>query len=124
MRPSWAGVLHIVPPMATVEHYSIMIVGSGQAGKYLAWTTAKAGHRTAVVERRWVGGSCPNVACLPSKNIIHSANVRSLAQRATDFGLELGAVATNMRAVQQRKRTMVEDFILGISTAIALAEPN
>ena len=55
------------------EKYEILILGSGEAGKYLAWTMAKAGHRTAMVERRWLGGSCPNIACLPSKNLIYSA---------------------------------------------------
>jgi pyruvate/2-oxoglutarate dehydrogenase complex dihydrolipoamide dehydrogenase (E3) component len=78
--------------MANVEHYEVVVIGSGEAGKYLAWTMAEAGHRTAVIERRWIGGSCPNVACLPSKNVIHSATVRSLAAHAADFGIELGPV--------------------------------
>jgi pyruvate/2-oxoglutarate dehydrogenase complex dihydrolipoamide dehydrogenase (E3) component len=64
-----------------VDKYEILVVGSGEAGKYLAWTMAKAGHRTAMVERRWLGGSCPNIACLPSKNLIYSARVASLARR-------------------------------------------
>jgi len=63
------------------------VVGSGEAGKYLAWTLAKQGRRTALVERKMIGGSCPNVACLPSKNVIHSAKVASLAARAAEFGL-------------------------------------
>jgi pyruvate/2-oxoglutarate dehydrogenase complex dihydrolipoamide dehydrogenase (E3) component len=65
-------------PEATVTDkpdFDILIIGSGEAGKYLAWTMAKAGRRTAVVERGLIGGSCPNIACLPSKNIIHSAKV-------------------------------------------------
>jgi len=57
--------------MPEAESYNILVIGSGEAGKYLAWTMAKAGHRTAVVERRYIGGSCPNIACLPSKNVIH-----------------------------------------------------
>jgi len=64
--------------MPEAESYNILVIGSGEAGKYLAWTMAKAGHRTAVVERRYIGGSCPNIACLPSKNVIHSAKVASL----------------------------------------------
>ncbi len=59
--------------MPDVDSYDILVVGSGESGKYLAWTMAGAGHRTAVIERELIGGSCPNVACLPSKNIIHSA---------------------------------------------------
>jgi pyruvate/2-oxoglutarate dehydrogenase complex dihydrolipoamide dehydrogenase (E3) component len=51
----------------------MLVIGSGEAGKYLAWTMAKSGHRTAVVEREFIGGSCPNVACMPSKKVIHAA---------------------------------------------------
>src|SRR5712691_2500586 len=97
--------------MPEIESYNILVIGSGEAGKYLAWTMAKAGHRTAVVERQYIGGSCPNIACLPSKNVIHSAKVASLAARAAEFGVEGGPVATNMQAVQLRKRQMVEDLI-------------
>jgi pyruvate/2-oxoglutarate dehydrogenase complex dihydrolipoamide dehydrogenase (E3) component len=69
---------------------------------------AGEGHRTAVVEQQLVGGSCPNIACLPSKNIIHSAKVRSFAGRAAEFGVEAGPAATSMKGVQHRKRAMVE----------------
>lgn len=61
--------------MSTTERYEVLVLGSGEAGKYLAWALAKDGRRTVVVERRMVGGSCPNVACLPSKNVIHGAKV-------------------------------------------------
>ena len=65
--------------MSEKAHYEILVIGSGEAGKYLAWTMANTGKRTAVVERALIGGSCPNVACLPSKNIIHSAKVAALS---------------------------------------------
>ena len=94
--------------MADVEKYAILVLGSGEAGKYLAWTMAKEGHRTALVERRWLGGSCPNIACLPSKNLIYSARVASLAKRGPEFGLEIGSLKIDMAGVQRRKRAMVE----------------
>src|SRR6266576_2844275 len=94
--------------MQDVERYEILILGSGEAGKYLAWTMAKAGHRTAMVERRYLGGSCPNIACLPSKNLIYSAKVVSLARRGAEFGLEIDSLSVNMASVQRRKRIMVE----------------
>jgi pyruvate/2-oxoglutarate dehydrogenase complex dihydrolipoamide dehydrogenase (E3) component len=97
--------------MHETERYEVLIVGSGEAGKYMAWTMAKAGHSTAVIERKLVGGSCPNIACLPSKNIIHSARVASLARRAEEFGLETGPLSVNMAGVQRRKRKMVEDLV-------------
>jgi pyruvate/2-oxoglutarate dehydrogenase complex dihydrolipoamide dehydrogenase (E3) component len=94
--------------MPETDNYDVLVIGSGEAGKYLAWTMAGEGHRTAVVERKLIGGSCPNIACLPSKNIIHSAKVRSLAGRGAEFGVELTSAATNMKGVQDRKRAMVD----------------
>src|SRR4029078_2169941 len=97
--------------MTVTEHYGVLVIGSGEAGKCLAWTSSKEGHRTALVERRMVGGSCPNVACLPSKNIIHSAKIASFAGRAATFGIRTGPVTVDMPTVQHRKRTMVDDLI-------------
>jgi pyruvate/2-oxoglutarate dehydrogenase complex dihydrolipoamide dehydrogenase (E3) component len=94
--------------MPDIENYDVLVIGSGEAGKYLAWTMAGEGHRAAVVERKLVGGSCPNIACLPSKNIIHSAKVRSLAGRAAEFGVDTGPTVTSMKGVQDRKRAMVD----------------
>jgi pyruvate/2-oxoglutarate dehydrogenase complex dihydrolipoamide dehydrogenase (E3) component len=93
------------------EHYDILVLGSGEAGKYTAWTMASAGKRVAVVERRYIGGSCPNIACLPSKNIIYSAKVAHLAKQATDFGLTMSHNGVNMSAVRERKRAMVNGLI-------------
>jgi pyruvate/2-oxoglutarate dehydrogenase complex dihydrolipoamide dehydrogenase (E3) component len=58
-------------PMNAAERYDVLVLGGGTAGKLMAWTMAKEGRRTAVVERKYICGSCPNVTCLPSKNIIH-----------------------------------------------------
>jgi len=93
-----------------VEQFEILVPGSGKAGKYLAWTMAKDGHRAALVERRWLGGSCPNVACLPSKNLIYSARMAWLARRGGEFGVEMDALRVDMTRVQRRKRQMVEGF--------------
>src|ERR1700761_3428903 len=97
--------------MTPDEHYDILVIGSGEAGKYLAWTMAGEGHRTAVVERKYVGGSCPNIACLPSKNVIHSAKVRAFATRAAEFGVEQESAASSMKGVLARKRSMVDGLI-------------
>ena len=93
------------------ERYEILVLGSGEAGKYLAWTMAKAGRRTAVVERGLIGGSCPNIACLPSKNVIHSAKVAALARRGAEFGVTTGPITVDMSVVLRRKRKMIEDLI-------------
>src|SRR5260221_1023543 len=93
--------------MSQPEQFEVLILGSGQGGKLLAWHMARSGRRTAVVERRWIGGSCPNIACLPSKNEIWSARVEQLAHRAEQFCTSTGPVATDMAKVRQRKRDMV-----------------
>jgi pyruvate/2-oxoglutarate dehydrogenase complex dihydrolipoamide dehydrogenase (E3) component len=95
----------------TTEIYQNVVIGSGEGGKYLAWHLAQSGQRTVVVERRWVGGSCPNVNCLPSKNEIHSAKVGYLAHHATKFGISANSASSDMAAVRQRKREMVDSLI-------------
>src|SRR5258708_31126339 len=94
--------------MPDAEKYETLVLGSGEAGKWTAWTMAGDGHRIAMVERKWLGGSCPNIACLPSKNVIYSARVASLARRGAEFGLEMDKLRINLAGVQQRKRKMVE----------------
>jgi pyruvate/2-oxoglutarate dehydrogenase complex dihydrolipoamide dehydrogenase (E3) component len=97
--------------MPEIERYEILILGSGEAGKYLAWTFARAGRRVALIERGMIGGSCPNIACLPSKNIIHSARVAALFRRGAQFGIASGAIQVDMNGVRHRKQTMVDDLI-------------
>lgn len=94
--------------MSKPEHFDALIIGSGQGGKLLAWHLAHSGRRVAVVERRWVGGSCPAVACLPSKNEIYSAKVAHLVQQASQFGTVTGSVRTDMAKVRQRKQDMID----------------
>ena len=89
------------------EQVDILILGSGQGGTLLAWHMARSGRRTVVVERRWIGGSCPNIACMPSKNEIWSAKVAHLSHHAGQFGTVTGPVETDIAAVRQRKRDMV-----------------
>src|SRR5712691_11300141 len=93
------------------EEYDLLILGSGAAGKLLSWTLAKKGMKVAVIERKYVGGSCPNIACLPSKNIIHSAKVASYFRRSEEFGVTKDNWTINMRAVRERKRGMVGGLV-------------
>lgn len=94
-----------------LESYKNLIIGSGEGGKFLAWHLAKSGELTAVVERRWIGGSCPNINCLPSKNEIWSAKVADLAHHADKFGITTGPISIDMAAVRKRKREMVEGLV-------------
>jgi pyruvate/2-oxoglutarate dehydrogenase complex dihydrolipoamide dehydrogenase (E3) component len=93
------------------DEYELVVLGSGEGGKYLAWTMAKQGKRVLIIERKYIGGSCPNVACLPSKNVIHSAKVASHVFAREEFGISKDNVRINMAAVRERKRTMVNGLI-------------
>src|SRR5947209_6461733 len=97
--------------MPQAEPYEDVVLGSGAGGKLLAWHLARSGRRVAVVERRWVGGSCPNINCLPSKNEVWSAKVADLLHHAAQFGVVTGSVAVDMAKVRQRKREMVEGLV-------------
>jgi pyruvate/2-oxoglutarate dehydrogenase complex dihydrolipoamide dehydrogenase (E3) component len=102
--------------MSQIEQFDVVILGSGQGGKLLAWHLARSGKKVAVVERRWVGGSCPAVACLPSKNEIWSARVAHLVRNAAQFGTLAAPGKTDMRKVRSRKQDMVDreiEFHLG-----------
>src|SRR6516162_5649539 len=95
--------------MSQPERVEVLILGSGEGGKNMAWHMARSGRRTPVVERKWIGGSCRNIACLPSKNEIWSARVAHLARHAAQFGTMIsGPVTTDMARVRQRKRDMVD----------------
>jgi pyruvate/2-oxoglutarate dehydrogenase complex dihydrolipoamide dehydrogenase (E3) component len=97
--------------MSQTEAYDDVVLGSGAGGKLLSWHLAGSGRRVAVVERRYIGGSCPNINCLPSKNEIWSAKVADLLRHAAQFGIVTGSIAVDMAKVRQRKRAMVEGLI-------------
>ena len=91
--------------MNAAEKYDVLVLGGGTAGKLTAWTMAKEGRRTAVIDRKYIGGSCPNIACLPSKNVIHSAKVASLVGRHREFGIETGPISIDMaRSIRAQAR--------------------
>lgn len=93
--------------MSQVEQFDVLVLGSGQGGQLIAWHLAQAGRRTALVERRWVAGSCPMIACMPSKTEVWSARVAHLAQHGAQFGVTTGSVTTDMTTVLRRTRAMV-----------------
>jgi pyruvate/2-oxoglutarate dehydrogenase complex dihydrolipoamide dehydrogenase (E3) component len=93
------------------EEYDLVILGSGTAGKLISWTLANKGLNTAVIERKYVGGACPNIACLPSKNVIQSAKVASYFRRSEEFGITKVNWKIDMAGVRERKRKMVSDMV-------------
>jgi pyruvate/2-oxoglutarate dehydrogenase complex dihydrolipoamide dehydrogenase (E3) component len=97
--------------MSEIERFDVLIFGSGTGGKLTAWTSASEGLRTAVVERGLVGGSCPNIACLPTKNVVHSAKVADFVRHDRDFGSGTAPASIEMAEVRARKRRMVEGLV-------------
>jgi pyruvate/2-oxoglutarate dehydrogenase complex dihydrolipoamide dehydrogenase (E3) component len=95
--------------MSQPERFEILILGSGKSGKLLAWHMAQSGRRTAVIERQWIGGSCPNIACLPSKNEIWSARVAHLARLGAQFGVATGRIhSTPLKASMRGRRRFIK----------------
>ena len=92
---------------AQPEEFDLVILGGGTGSTVAAWTFAGEGKRVAVVDRKYIGGSCPNIACLPSKNIIHSAKVVDYVHRSKEFGITCDGFAIDMSGVRDRKRKMV-----------------
>ena len=97
--------------MSQVEQFDVLIFGSGAGGKITAWTSGSEGLRTAVVERGLIGGSCPNIACLPTKNVVHSAKVADFVRHDRDFGSGTAPASIEMAEVRARKRRMVDGLV-------------
>jgi pyruvate/2-oxoglutarate dehydrogenase complex dihydrolipoamide dehydrogenase (E3) component len=93
--------------MPQPEHFDVLVLGSGQGGQLIAWHLAQAGRRAALVERRWVGGSCPTIACMPSKTELWSARVAQLARHGQPLGVTTGSITIDMPTVLRHKRDMV-----------------
>jgi pyruvate/2-oxoglutarate dehydrogenase complex dihydrolipoamide dehydrogenase (E3) component len=89
------------------EEFDLVILGGGTGSTIAAWTFAGEGQRVAVIDRKYIGGSCPNIACLPSKNIIHSAKIASYFRRSKEFGITRDGFTIDMSGVRERKRKMV-----------------
>ena len=96
--------------MSDNEKHDAVIIGTGQAGKPLAGSLAKAGWKTAIVERDAVGGSCINVGCTPTKTMVASARVAYVASRAAEYGVMTGPWNIDLSLVRQRKRDVVARF--------------
>jgi pyruvate/2-oxoglutarate dehydrogenase complex dihydrolipoamide dehydrogenase (E3) component len=122
------------PKNTQLEEFDLVILGGGTGATIAAWTFAGEGKRVAAVDRKYIGGSCPNIACLPSKNVIHSAKVASYFHRSKEFGIISDGFTIDMSGVRDRKRKMVSglnemylanykktgaEFILGTGRFIA-----
>ncbi len=107
MQPTGKNSSHPEPQKTQAENFDLVILGGGTGSTIAAWTFAGEGKRVAVVDRKYIGGSCPNIACLPSKNIIHSAKVASYFRQSEEFGVTHKGFRIDMSGVRERKRKMV-----------------
>ncbi|MGB9204085.1 MAG: mercuric reductase [Terriglobales bacterium] len=104
--------------MTTPEQYDAIVVGSGQGGTPLSVALAQAGMRTALIERKHVGGTCINEGCTPTKTMVASGRVAYLARRAADYGVHTGPINIDLQRVRQRKRDIVDSFRNGSQSRI------
>ena len=102
--------------------YDAIVIGAGQAGGPLSTALAAGGRRTAIIERAYVGGTCINYGCTPTKTMVASARVAQLVRRAAEYGIQAGQVRVDMTAVRKRKRDMVESFRSGSERPIKAAD--
>ncbi len=96
--------------MTSTTPYDAIVIGAGQAGGPLSTALARAGWKTALIERVHVGGTCINEGCTPTKTMVASGRVAYLARRGADYGVQTGPVTIDMKKVRQRKRDIVESF--------------
>jgi pyruvate/2-oxoglutarate dehydrogenase complex dihydrolipoamide dehydrogenase (E3) component len=96
--------------MGSPDHYQAIVIGSGQGGTPLCMALAGAGLRTALIERKHVGGTCVNEGCTPTKTMVASGRVAYLARRGPDYGVHAGNIRVDMERVRQRKRDIVNSF--------------
>jgi len=107
--------------MAAATHYDAIIIGAGQGGSPLSTALARAGRRTALIERDQIGGTCINYGCTPTKTMVASARVAWLARRGADYGVQTGTIAVDQPVVRERKRKIVESFRAGSEKRIESA---
>src|ERR1700738_2798063 len=96
--------------MSSLDHYQAIVIGSGQGGTPLCTALAEAGLRTALIERRHVGGTCVNEGCTPTKTMVASGRVAYLARRGADYGVETGNIRIDMARIRKRQRAIGDRF--------------
>jgi pyruvate/2-oxoglutarate dehydrogenase complex dihydrolipoamide dehydrogenase (E3) component len=94
-------------PNVAANHYDAIILGSGQGGKPLALALGKAGWRTAIIERKFIGGTCVNTGCTPTKTMVGSARVAYMSSRGEEFGIHTQLTGVSMERIRQRKDEIV-----------------
>jgi pyruvate/2-oxoglutarate dehydrogenase complex dihydrolipoamide dehydrogenase (E3) component len=100
-------------------HYDALIIGTGQAGFPLASKLAERGKTVAIADGGFIGGTCVNVGCSPTKTLVASARVAHMARRAADFGILTGEIGIDFAKVMQRQKAIVKQFNQGVESQLA-----
>jgi pyruvate/2-oxoglutarate dehydrogenase complex dihydrolipoamide dehydrogenase (E3) component len=99
------------------QQFDAIVIGTGQAGPPLAGRLNSEGLKTAIIERKLVGGTCVNVGCIPTKTLVASAKAAHAARRANDFGVVVdGTVSVDMARVKARKDAIAGASNEGVTT--------
>ena len=104
--------------MAQATNYDAIVIGSSRGGRLLPTALAKAGLKVALNERGYVGGTCINVGCTPTKTMVASARIASQARRGTEYGIHTGPISVDLQAIHQRKQGIVEGARLDLESRI------
>src|SRR5882724_3665859 len=99
--------------------YDAIIIGTGQAGPFLAQRLAAAGMKVAIIERGLFGGTCVNTGCIPTKTMVASAYAARMARRAAEFGVMIdGGIAVDMKRVKARKDQISGESRTGLESSL------
>jgi len=97
------------------ERYDAIVIGAGQAGPALCARLDRVGLKTALIERKLLGGTCVNVGCIPTKTLVASARAAHMARRGAEYGFSTGEVRVDMRSVKARKDGVVRQSVDGLT---------
>ena len=104
--------------MTRATHYDAIVIGSSRGGRLLPIALAKAGRKVALIERGLVGGTCINVGCTPTKTMVASARLASLARRGAEYGVHTGHIAVDLQAIHKRKQGIIEGARLALESRL------
>ena len=106
------------------SHYDAIIIGTGQAGPFLAQRLSTAGMKVAIIERSLFGGTCVNTGCIPTKTMVASAYAAHMVRRAAEFGVNTDSTTVDMKRVKARKDAVSSQSRTGLENWLTIRSGN